>query len=484
MYETASTPEFKVKVNPGENQPVIVSSGVTKKNVELISDDISFIKTGRNLMVNRSEKPWQKKGFWSSLWITFLLFIICVIVRLYHEKVLSDPVLMRRRGALPKAYKEISRLESSIENLSVREFYSGLSKIVINFIGDRLNLAGAGLTVDEIKNILEKTNIQNSLIKDTIEILEECDLMAFSSMNRSRDIKNANIKKCRGLVSDLSDLAFSGQDAPAGSQGSKSGKNRFFILFVLAFMFFIFLTGLFTGPAFASRAEMFFEQANRLYKEKKFEDALKAYAKIIRDEKTENETVYFNMGNCAFRLNQLGRARFFYEKALQFKPDDRDVNKNLTYLMLKLEDKIEAEKKSFLETLMESWTGLFSHAFLSNVLLTLIHLFLIVLSIRVFTRTRKNRRRIFVSAFLILLFIFTAAVTLAGKVHIERTDNFGIVTVERLSVHAEPELSSKIKFSLHQGAKIRIEAMQGLWYRISLPNGFFGWVEKARVDKL
>lgn len=473
-YEVAETEKYTIKVNPGKKQSVIITSGVTKKNIELINDDISFIKLDSTALVNRATKPWKASEFWASLWFSFGFLVLSIIIRLYHDKILSDPVLMRRRAAAGNAEKELSRLETSVETLGAKEFYSGLSKTIINLISDRLDLAGSGLTNDKITDVLKKSSLSQIYIDETQEFLNECDLMAFSAMNHSGEQKRANLKKACKIKDFLSELIMKESEKTI----ARGKLSLFLISFVLIFLTIV------GSPLFAGRAEMFFEQGNQLYKEKKYDDALKAYAKIVVDDKIENEFVYFNMGNCCYRLNQIGRARYFYEKALEIAPNDKDIIKNLNYLKLKLEDKIEPEKRNFIETLTISWTGLFSHSGLSWALLLCLHSFLIMLCFRVFASSKSWRKRILAINIIVIIVVITLLSTLAAKVYIEEGNKQGIVTVERLSVHAEPELSSKIKFSVHQGAKLKIEKARGLWYRVSLPNGFFGWVEKASLDKL
>ncbi len=61
----------------------------------------------------------------------------------------------------------------------------------------------------------------------------------------------------------------------------------------------------------AGDSEALFLEANRLYKEKKFQDAMNRYLKIPQPSAVVN----FNLGNCAYNLGRLGYALLYFRRA-------------------------------------------------------------------------------------------------------------------------------------------------------------------------
>ena len=61
-----------------------------------------------------------------------------------------------------------------------------------------------------------------------------------------------------------------------------------------------------------------------------------------------NGILYYNIGNCYYRLNDLGYARLFYEKAKLYNPTDRDVLHNIELVKAQLIDDIKSVPQFFL----------------------------------------------------------------------------------------------------------------------------------------
>src|SRR6478752_6354144 len=90
------------------------------------------------------------------------------------------------------------------------------------------------------------------------------------------------------------------------------------ILFILLFM---------TQIIFAKDE---FDKANNLYRNNQFELAAKAYESILKEKKHSAE-LYFNLGNCYYKMNKVAPAIFNYEKALLLSPNDKAVQNNLKF---------------------------------------------------------------------------------------------------------------------------------------------------------
>lgn len=58
-----------------------------------------------------------------------------------------------------------------------------------------------------------------------------------------------------------------------------------------------------------------FESGNALYKKGQYEQAIQAYESVAQTEKKESADLYFNLGNCYYKLNQVAPAIYNYEKA-------------------------------------------------------------------------------------------------------------------------------------------------------------------------
>src|SRR5437867_9197539 len=71
-----------------------------------------------------------------------------------------------------------------------------------------------------------------------------------------------------------------------------------------------------------------FSQANADYQKGDFISAEAHYRRLL-DAGVESGSIYYDLGNACFKQKKLGEAIYFWEKARQKLPGDRDVRENL-----------------------------------------------------------------------------------------------------------------------------------------------------------
>mgnify|MGYP003853786325 FL=1 len=75
-------------------------------------------------------------------------------------------------------------------------------------------------------------------------------------------------------------------------------------------------------------AQKGFENGNSLYQKGKYQEAINAYETELSAKKQSAE-LYFNLGNCYYKLNKVAPSIYNYEKALLLNPDDTEIQNNL-----------------------------------------------------------------------------------------------------------------------------------------------------------
>ena len=84
----------------------------------------------------------------------------------------------------------------------------------------------------------------------------------------------------------------------------------------------------------------YFNSGVNLYNNGKYEEAIVQFKSIIENGE-HSETLYFNLGNSFYKINDIANSIYFYEKALILSPKDKDILNNLAYSQNMLIDKIE-----------------------------------------------------------------------------------------------------------------------------------------------
>lgn len=107
------------------------------------------------------------------------------------------------------------------------------------------------------------------------------------------------------------------------------------ILYIL-----FFITG-FVSANESDEVSKAFANANELYKKENYEAAASKYEFINSNLKVESAELYFNLGNCYYKLDKVAPAIYNFEKALLFNPNDEVVKTNLEFAQKKAIDDIK-----------------------------------------------------------------------------------------------------------------------------------------------
>ena len=67
----------------------------------------------------------------------------------------------------------------------------------------------------------------------------------------------------------------------------------------------------------AQTSDELFSKANNLYQNGKYSEAIKLYTSIEK-QGLKSDDLFFNLGNCYYKLNKVAPSIYYYEKALKF----------------------------------------------------------------------------------------------------------------------------------------------------------------------
>lgn len=232
---------------------------------------------------------------------------------------------------------------------------------------------------------------------------------------------------------------------------------------------------------FSQSNEEIFNQANKFYKDGNFEQARNNYELLI-SKGIENEVLFYNAGNTYFRLNKIGLAILYYEKALKLSPLDKDIIANLKYANLQKIDKdVQTEFNPFTKFILFVY-NLFSVnssiAFASLSYFLLIGLIILLLySNKILIKKNFLYYGIYIIAPIFIIMTILSAIKISNNKNLV----YGIILAPQVEVKSGPGEDYTISFPLHEGSKIRIKQSQENYYLILLPNGYNGWVKKETV---
>lgn len=232
-----------------------------------------------------------------------------------------------------------------------------------------------------------------------------------------------------------------------------------------------------------SLAQNAFEQGNQYYQKENFQAAISSYESIINSGK-ESADVYFNLGNCYYKLHKVGPAVYNYEKALLLNPNDQEIKTNLDFARKMAIDDIKIIPKVGFHKLIQDFTSTYYYDTWAWIAVALALVFFLFFLGYYFSGTTLKKRIFFTGMFVILLGI-TLSVS-AGIFERNRLENEkpAIVFAETAPVKSEPKTASPDTFILHEGTKVYILESIANWKKIELTDETTGWIESSAIKEL
>jgi tetratricopeptide (TPR) repeat protein len=219
------------------------------------------------------------------------------------------------------------------------------------------------------------------------------------------------------------------------------------------------------------------EEGNFHYQNNAFEEALAKYNEVI-DAGFYSAELYYNSGNCYYKLNQIPEAILYYEKALKLDPSDSDAAFNLEIANTQIIDEITPLPTLF----YEEWISTFRQTFSSKSWSLISILFFWLLLGTLVTYLLTGNVGVKKLSFVALLFAGVcslASFRMAGVMHkTETVSAYAIIFEPSVDVRSEPSGDSTRLFVIHEGLKVATESDVNGWVEVVLPDGNKGWVPK------
>ncbi|WP_348823889.1 tetratricopeptide repeat protein [Flavobacterium aestuarii] len=245
-------------------------------------------------------------------------------------------------------------------------------------------------------------------------------------------------------------------------------KNIFYLLLLITQVFF---------------AQNGFEKGNNFYKNGKYELAVKAYESVLAANQ-ESAQLYFNLGNCYYKLQQTAPSIYYYEKALVLDPGNKEALNNIKFAQKRTIDEIKVIPKVGFAKLLRDFTGIYPFDTWAYIAIGFAFLFLLFFVGYYFSQTGVTKRLFFVAMFIVLLFVLmSVAAAFFEKSHYDN-EKPAIVFAESADVRSEPQNASSSIFILHEGTKVYVEETLDNWKKIQLTDGTEGWIDSKAIKEV
>lgn len=468
-YVTLRTEPLHVKVakgKGGDSTPVTtVNSGVERKDVKSLADDIRFIFTGKPGLSGSGSFFVGSVFFWILL---ALMILGATSVYLAFRKVAAmraDVAGTKNRRATKMAQKRLKLAGEYLDKNLYTAFYEELHKALIGFVSDKLNMDMSEISKDNIASALTDGGVSEEQTKAFTDLLDACEFARYSPDGGNEAMRShydAALKVISSIDSGL-------------KTGGKSLRKVVTVVTLLLSL----------GASMNIQAkdlDSLWTAGVQAYTDGKFSDASAAWTSI-EESGQKSAKLYYNLGNAWFKQGNYPKAILNYERALRLDPSYSDARYNLEFTSNFVQDKIEPVPEFILKSVARKVCYVMGSNAWAVIFLVLLAAALVMgLLFLLGSSVGKRRAGFYCGIVLLLLSAGALSFSIWQKSDSVKTDT-AIVMSPVSSVKSSPSSgSSKDLFVIHEGTKVTILDEVGSWKNIALADGRQGWITSNELE--
>ena len=466
-YKTVKTEPFQLHVEKGSGSSSATYTG--QEDVKLLNSDIHYIKTGDTRQRGVDEFFFASTEYWVSLALLLLGFISLFII--FRQRAIENADIVKQRAgkANKVASKRLKKAAKLMAGGKQNEFYDEVLRALWGYVGDKLNMPVEQLSRENISQQLESRNVSSETISQFIGALDECEFARYApgdatgNMNKVYDAAMTAITQIAATMKRGKWKEVRGERTPSA---------RLILLAVIS------LTSYFS-PLTSNAVTK--AEADSAYVQERYQQAAKDYEALLKQGVSAD--LYYNLGNCYYRMDQMTQAVLNYERALLLSPGDKDIRFNLQMARSKTIDKITPESEMFFVTWYRSLVNVMSvDGWARTALVALI--VAIVLALFYLFSDRIWLRKIGFFGGIIALLLFLIGNLFAWQQKSNLTQRTGAIIIKSaVNVKSTPSKNGTDLYILHEGTKVTVtDSSMREWRKIRVADGKEGWLEVSEIE--
>ncbi|MEE2708723.1 MAG: BatD family protein [Gemmatimonadota bacterium] len=179
-YHTLITEPIPLQVAPGEDGESSVAYTTAKEEVRQLRKDIQYIKASGIKLVQQGELLYLSPWFFifNALPITTLVGVF--VYKTHSARLRQDVGYARWRRAHSETRRALQAAEQALQDESFEGAYTHIATALQQYIGDKFNVTTAGLTSQQVIDLLREKEIEPETINSLKHSLEACDMARFA----------------------------------------------------------------------------------------------------------------------------------------------------------------------------------------------------------------------------------------------------------------------------------------------------------------
>lgn len=249
---------------------------------------------------------------------------------------------------------------------------------------------------------------------------------------------------------------------------------------ILIFALCAFITNtaiLFAQGAKPKSPEYTFYKASSLYEEGKYNQAIAEYNHLL-DAGFENGDLYYNLGNCYFKNNQLGKAILSYERAKRLIPRDKDLGANYEYARSLIKGDYSTPEKIWIFRMIDSFFGQFT----VDGITILLSLTYVIATLLIIATVVLKPFKVYTRSLLIILIAFFVLTSAIFYSRISLFDKEAVIIQKQADAKFEPFVRATTHFTIYEGMKVQLVISRGNWSKVKRLDRKSGWIKNTAFE--
>ncbi|WP_339659336.1 BatD family protein [uncultured Polaribacter sp.] len=184
-YETIATNDFYVEVLEGRDMSAgnNNANAIQKQDVVSTGNSFRYILTTTNFETKETRDFYKSLLFYILLLVPLILIPIGIAIAKNNEKRNSDVIGVKQRKAERLAKKYLSEAQKQLGKKEA--FYEALERALHNYLKAKLQIEIAGISKENITQILQQKNVDEPTIHQFIDVLKSSDFARYTPITNT-----------------------------------------------------------------------------------------------------------------------------------------------------------------------------------------------------------------------------------------------------------------------------------------------------------
>lgn len=460
-YKTIKTQPFKVEVEKGD--------GTSAESEDFASQDkdIHTIKLGKAEQHKADEMFFGSFGYWISLLMPLIAFVVLLIV--FRRRAIENADIVKKRSnrAGKIATKRLRLANKLMLQGKQGEFYDEVMRALWGYMSYKLNMPAEKLNRDNIRETLGRHFVDDATIEKFTTALDECEFERYAPGDAAGNM-NRTFESAMTAIMDIENAI---NEARKNQKKHPAGYS--FVWLLLAMICY--------GGTSAKAVTK--NNADTEYQKGNYQQAIRDYEEILKNG--ESAEIYFNLGNAYYRTDNITKAVLNYERARLLSPGDDDINFNLQFARSKTIDKITPQSEMFFVTWYKSLVNFTSvDNWAKTGILCIVMALLLVLLYLFGPQLMLRKIGFFGGLAFFVIFLLSNLFAFQQKQALDNRTG-AIIISPSVNIKKTPAKNSADQFVLHEGTRVDI-IDKGMtdWRCIRVGDGREGWIETKAIEEI